>query len=103
MSTRAPHPAKAEYRLRSPQPRNNRQHGALDYKSANRKQACALCFQRPSPPLFVIGARDAARVSANDTAAPATARLQPGTAQTKRRTMASAKVFYKLRLCKKRT
>ena len=35
--------------------------GALDYKSATRKQACALCFQRPSPPLCVIGARAAAR------------------------------------------
>ena len=54
-------PAKAEYRLRSTRPRKYRQHGALDYKSANRKQACALCFQRPSPPLCVIGARDAAR------------------------------------------
>jgi len=61
LSTRAPHPAKADYRLRSPQPLSYRQHGALDYKSATRKQACALCFQRPSPPLCAIGARDAAR------------------------------------------
>ena len=43
------------------QPRSYRQHGALEYKSANRKQACALCLQRPSPPLCAIGAIDAAR------------------------------------------
>lgn len=61
LSTRAPHSAKAEYRLRSPQPSNYRQHGALDYKSATRKQACALCLQRPSPPLCAIGAIDTAR------------------------------------------
>jgi len=103
LGTRAPHPAKADYRLRSPQPRNYRQHGALEYKSATRKQACALCLQRPSPPLRAIGAIDAARESANDTDAPARIASSQGIAQTKRKIMASAKLFQKLQLRKKRT
>ncbi len=55
------------------QPRSYRQHGALEYKSANRKQACALCLQRPSPPLCAIVAIDAARE------APMTLPLRHGT------------------------
>ena len=65
------------------QPRSYRQHGALEYKSANRKQACALCLQRPSPPLCAIGAIDAARESSNDTDAPA--RIASSPVQRKRR------------------
>ena len=101
MSTRAPHPAKADYRLRSSQLRSYCQHGALDYKSATRKQACALCLQRPSPPLCAIGARDAARE------APMTLPLRHGSlparyrANKEKNHVTSAKVFSKLRLSEK--
>ena len=49
--------AKAEYRLRFCTPSRSSQYGALGYKSAKVKQACALCFRCPSLSLCAIGAR----------------------------------------------
>ncbi len=63
--------AKAECRLRSCTPSRSNHHGALGSKSAKRKQACALCFRRPSLPLCAIRQRIALPRSS-------TVHLQPG-------------------------